>query len=693
LDSIDFNYLKTSPNRLSDGTYANGGGNSGMENIPNRNPDPNVDMTAQMILNADCIAKIAAELGESTTAARFVQERELIRSAANRHLWNENLGMYTDSWQGVLSNVNYLGCFWHLLSQTTTDQVRLNRQVAHLTNPAEYWRYHVFPSLAANQPGYNSPGQYWNGSVWPPTNYMAIKGLEINGYEDIAHQATMNTVGRVYTMFRRTWTIWENYAPDSDAQGGMSGRDFVGWSGIWPISLVIENVLGFRCNAPQDALRWRIVLTGRHGIRNLRFGDNVTSLVCEQRSSSQAPANITVYSSSEYDLTVRLNNADYLFRIIPGTQTITAGGGDVAPRILTQPSDVAVYVGAVATFSVVAAGVPAPGYQWQTSTGTTWYSISGATGAVYRTAPVSMADNGRRFRVVVSNSSGSVTSDAATLTVLQAPPNQPPVVSLTSPVNNSTYTAPASIQLTATATDPDGSIVHVRFYRGTTLLTTDSASPYEYTWANVSSGTYQLRAVATDNQGATSTSTVVNITVHSTGTPGNQPPSITLTSPVNDSTYTAPATIQLTATATDPDGSIANVRFYRGSTLLNTDSASPYEYTWINVSSGTHQLRAVATDNQGATSTSTIITVTVLSSSTPAVWYTLTATANPANGGTISPASGTYLAGSQIQVTATPNANYTFATWSGDATGANPTITITMDADKTLTANFTYTPR
>jgi len=174
--------------------------------------------------------------------------------------------------------------------------------------------------------------------------------------------------------------------------------------------------------------------------------------------------------------------------------------------------------------------------------------------------------------------------------------------------------------------------------------------------------------------------------------PLNNPPSITLISPVNGSTYSAPADILLGATATDPDGTIASVRFYRGSTLLATDTASPYEYTWTNVSSGTYQLRAVAQDDRGATSTSTIVTVMVVPSGTPAVWYSLTATANPANGGTISPASGTYLAGSQIQVTATPNANYTFATWSGDATGTNPTITITMDADKTLTANFTYTP-
>ena len=304
----------------------------------------------------------------------------------------------------------------------------------------------------------------------------------------------------------------------------------------------------------------------------------------------------------------------------------------------------------------------------------TWMGVSSGTYQLYATA--------------TDNQGAVSTSAVANVTVY--PPNQPPAVSLTSPVNNSTWTAPANITLTATATDPDGSVSTVRFYSGATLLNTDAASPWTFMWTGVSSGTYQLRAVAQDNQGATSTSTVVNITVYSSGTPVNQPPTVNLTSPVNGSTYTAPATIALAATASDPDGTVVNVRFYQGNTLIGTATSAPYEGAWLGVSAGTYQLRAVAIDDLGATSTSTVVTVTVLSSGTPAVWYTLTTAVNPANGGTVSPASGTYLAGSQIQVTATPNANYTFANWSGDASGTNPTVTITMDANKSITANFTY---
>src|SRR5690606_21255941 len=84
--------------------------------------------------------------------------------------------------------------------------------------------------------------------------------------------------------------------------------------------------------------------------------------------------------------------------------------------------------------------------------------------------------------------------------------NQPPTVSLTAPANNTTYTAPASISITASASDADGTIAEVAFYNGSTLLGTATTSPYTYNWTGVTAGTYTLTARATDNSGAITTS-------------------------------------------------------------------------------------------------------------------------------------------------------------------------------------------
>jgi hypothetical protein len=107
---------------------------------------------------------------------------------------------------------------------------------------------------------------------------------------------------------------------------------------------------------------------------------------------------------------------------------------------------------------------------------------------------------------------------------------------------------------------------------------------------------------------------IYELEVYGTASNTNTPPSVSILSPTAGATYTAPATINLSATASDSDGTINNVKFYRdGSTLIGQSSStsSPYTFSWANVAVGTYSITAVATDNLGATKTSTAITITV----------------------------------------------------------------------------------
>jgi len=74
--------------------------------------------------------------------------------------------------------------------------------------------------------------------------------------------------------------------------------------------------------------------------------------------------------------------------------------------------------------------------------------------------------------------------------------------------------------------------------------------------------------------------------------------------------------------------------------------------------------------------------------------YTLGANANPSNGGTISlsPSQIAYVAGAQVTLTAAPNSGFTFTGWTGDASGSDNPLTVTMNTNKTITANFTGSP-
>ena len=91
----------------------------------------------------------------------------------------------------------------------------------------------------------------------------------------------------------------------------------------------------------------------------------------------------------------------------------------------------------------------------------------------------------------------------------------------------------------------------------------------------------------------------------------NIAPTVTLTSPANAATFTAPATVSLAATASDSDGTVAKVEFYRGSTLVGTATSSPYTAADPGLAAGTYTYTAIAYDNAGATTTSAAATVTV----------------------------------------------------------------------------------
>lgn len=213
------------------------------------------------------------------------------------------------------------------------------------------------------------------------------------------------------------------------------------------------------------------------------------------------------------------------------------------------------------------------------------------------------------------NLGASTTSAGVSISVKAA--NVAPTVSISSPANNSTFAAPANISITASASDSDGTVSKVEFYNGTSLIGTATASPYTIAWNSVVSGTYSLTAKATDNSGASTTSAAISITVKA-----NLPPTVTLANPASTSSLIAPATITLSATASDSDGTVTKVDFYNGTTLLGTSTTPPYKYVWSNVAAGTYSITAKATDNMGAVGTSSVVSVTVNVNSLPSVSIT-----------------------------------------------------------------------
>lgn len=225
---------------------------------------------------------------------------------------------------------------------------------------------------------------------------------------------------------------------------------------------------------------------------------------------------------------------------------------------------------------------------------------------------------------VTDNQGATATTTAANGTATTAL-NLPPTATLTAPANNATLVTGVAITLTATASDPNGSVAKVEFFDGSTLLGEDTTSPYSLSWTPTaaSAGTRSLAARATDNLGSVGTSSQVSVIVN---LPPNVNPTAALTAPANGATLLTGTATNLTATASDADGSVTSVAFYDGSTLLGTDTSAPYSFSWTPAATGSHALTARATDNRGGTGTSASVTVTVNGSGPDTQAPTLTLT-------------------------------------------------------------------
>ncbi len=337
--------------------------------------------------------------------------------------------------------------------------------------------------------------------------------------------------------------------------------------------------------------------------------------------------------------------------------------------------------------------------------------------------------------------------------------NRPPMVELTTPRDGSEYVAAETVNISASASDSDGSITQVDFYVDDVIVGSDSSSPFTATWS-ATEGTHQIRARATDNEDATTYSQISTITVTTNTPPGQcsgipeyqagnnysageqvtnvqrlfrcdvagwcsanaawayepgvgqhwemawseigqcdvaEKPVVNLTSPTDNALILAGTRVNLSANASDSDGSVSQVEFFVNDVSQGVDNSQPYSVEWLASTPGQARIAAIATDNDNNQSAPASVLVDV---SDDAVVTSITSPANGTSvvqGSNVSiQASASSIAGNITAVTffvnGTQVANDTSApysaNWSATQAG-NYTVTsrATDDQGNTATSN------
>ena len=304
--------------------YKWGGCPSGMDNTP-RNPHGLwLDAIAQQGLSALAIYRMAESIGQTEMATKWKTKYEKIKNIVNKHYWNEEDGIYYDiSEDGKeFYKVKTPASYWPMLAEMCSPE-QAQRMAKHITDPQTFGGIRPWVTVARNDKSFVSPdGAYWRGGIWLPTAYMGTKALEKYGFHDEANTAAENLLAHMYRTYKAVNpnTIWECYSPTRDYpvvrnNGHIVRKDFCGWSALGPISMFIENVLGFHTvDAKNKRVEWKLHQQSRHGIKNFKFGQISADIIyngTDQISINSNQGFTLVINGKEFSIKAGQNSIAY----------------------------------------------------------------------------------------------------------------------------------------------------------------------------------------------------------------------------------------------------------------------------------------------------------------------------------------------------------------------------------------------
>jgi RHS repeat-associated protein len=311
-----------------------------------------------------------------------------------------------------------------------------------------------------------------------------------------------------------------------------------------------------------------------------------------------------------YVITAKMTDSNQV-ETTSSPRTINVAANNTAPTVsLTAPANNASYI----TPSSVTATATASGPELNDLLQRVEFYLNGnlaatVTSAPYTTSLSGLADGSYSLTAVAVDGQGAQTASAArSFSIGQ---NQPPTVSITTPLDNSKWHAPAGFMFQVSAAAPEtNDTLTVEFYANGNLIGTRTSAPWSITTSNLAAGTYVLTAKAIDGQGANTTSAPRTIVVSDT----NNNPTVSITAPAASSNFAAPApsiTVIASANAGEVNGWITRVEFYVNGVLTNTDTAGPWSFNWTNVPAGSYAITAKAVDQLNGETTSAAVNVTV----------------------------------------------------------------------------------
>jgi len=287
-----------------------------MENSPRDGMHFPIDFNSQMALAALYMSELADIVNDKDTNYKYKKAYFSLKTKINTLMWDERDGFYfdLDSNEKRLK-VKTVASFWPLIAEIP-NEARGELVIEHLVDPREFGIENPFPTLAVKDKRYDPIGMGFRGSVYPPFDYMIIKGLEKYKRHDLAREFAIRHMYHVldglYPNTGKKGSLYEAYAPHTEGPAKWPGKKgfprtmFLPYTALTTISLMLENIIGLNISLPRKTVNWTIPTLEHMGIEDLALKRNLISIL---NAKSSRGWEIHLESEKLYYLTVDLFGA------------------------------------------------------------------------------------------------------------------------------------------------------------------------------------------------------------------------------------------------------------------------------------------------------------------------------------------------------------------------------------------------
>lgn len=199
-----------------------------------------VGLNCLVCVDAEMLANMATELGETEAAARYDAIAARMRKKIGTHFWDESRQVFASRlWSGKFVRSLAPTSFYPLLAGAANKKQKA-ALLAHLDDPKTFGGAFGLPSVARNDPAYPD-NVYWRGRIWPILNWLVWQGLRRAGEESKA----LELATKGWWMFERNWhedrLCPENYNADTGIGLDQADTDgFYSWSALLPYMMSAE---------------------------------------------------------------------------------------------------------------------------------------------------------------------------------------------------------------------------------------------------------------------------------------------------------------------------------------------------------------------------------------------------------------------------------------------------------------------